>query len=77
MSRVDIEDFPHRWKFCWTALLCGKVKKYDLIFKVGGNDRKDVERETLGFEWQKPSKNESASEIVDSKKWEIRRFLLR
>lgn len=32
-----------------------KVKKYDLIIKVGGNDRKDIERETLGFEWQKSS----------------------
>lgn len=56
---------------------CGKVKKYDLIFKVGDNERKDVERETLGFEWQKSSKNESASEIVDSKKWKSRRCLLR
>ena len=49
LSRVGIENFHHCWKFCWTALLCGKVKKYDLMIKVGGNDRKDVERET----WRK------------------------
>lgn len=40
LLRVGIGDFPHCWKFCWIALLCGKVKKYDLISKVGGNDRK-------------------------------------
>lgn len=32
-----------------------KVRKYDLIIKVGCNDRKDIERETLEFEWQKSS----------------------
>lgn len=35
--------------------LCGKVKNCDSITEVGGNDRKDVEKKTLGFEKQKSS----------------------
>ena len=55
LSKVALENFHHCWKFFWTALLCGKIKRYDLIIKVGGNDRKYVEREILGFEGQKSS----------------------
>lgn len=54
LSRAGIEDFYHCQKVL-LALLCDKVKKYDLIVKIGGNDRKNIERETLGFKGQNSS----------------------